>query len=449
MRGLGDLVKNTATTLGGLGLVTAAVANVVQVKQLLEESFWLLLGVSWLLLTAALWPGEVRKAGLVGSTTSSGVRRFRGVFAATVTVLLLGSWRSWEVRRSRFGRELAIPPPSTLVAPQPAMGESAPVIGGAAPVLSQFVLETGMTAYVSEAGDPEGPADLTYRMGIDLDEGGEATDFWFEHVPANAKKDHGPNVEFLLSYALRDRCRQYWQTPSHREELERFLRGSGRMGLVKYLEEGDPVDLTVRRQDLVAKMIPTDQERDALRALGLLSAAESWVDNCVGRPFPVFSVTLENPGDRDLAVSSVRYWVVDSRHSCAAGATPDLLWPVFRYSHGIRARVEEVPEREWITYPDAGASLERYMRNERERGTPGLVPPPLDYPLTPGVLLKANGVAKFELMWYLEPPHGCHCPDGRHELLLSVEFGTSSGRVRTREFWWETLVVRRQELSEG
>ena len=451
MRNVGSIVKGAAALIGGLGLLTTAVAQVSEIEGLLERHLWPLLSIAWVLLTAALWPGpERRRKRRTPNSSVLLVRQYGGVAAATIAVLCIGSWRLWEVRRASGpsgslhlqGADLS--EPRTLLTPPPlTLRPDAP------PQVVQFMLDTRKTVYSSEPYEDE-PLKNVEVWGIRSLGGGDddyerGIDYWHKYVAPNVELS-GPNEEFLTSFALRRRCRSFLQTTKTREALRRFVSRSDRAGLAKYIE-GDLSTLAIRRQDIVAKLMPTDAEWASVRAAGDEEAILGWIDNCVGLPYPVVLVTLANPNGAAAVVSAVRYWVIDSQHSCAAGDTPELLWPVFRYRHGIPPHGADVEQERWVAYPAASRALRRYLAERDESRdytkTPApvakaMVPPPTEYALAPAVAIPARGNVSFELLWFLDARRNrCSCSQGGHRLLLSVELITSAGSVRTPEFFFD------------
>ena len=61
MENLGKLFKLGAAVLGSLGLLATTSENLLGIVDLIQQNFWLILSIAWLLSIVAIWPNQSLK----------------------------------------------------------------------------------------------------------------------------------------------------------------------------------------------------------------------------------------------------------------------------------------------------------------------------------------------------------------------------------------------------
>jgi hypothetical protein len=95
--------------------------------------------------------------------------------------------------------------------------------------------------------------------------------------------------------------------PRIKEALQNYAQQRGRSELLQYIETEEQVKTLVKDQpDIARKLIPQSAEWLELSRPDY-EAYILWLSSCVGIPFPVFTVTIENLTDQEQLITKVLY----------------------------------------------------------------------------------------------------------------------------------------------
>lgn len=358
------MVRTTGLLLGAAALALTTAESLLQLGTLLERSFWPVLLVSWVVLAVTLWPEQQkREAGFKPTSRSPKhwLFRFRWVLLATGLCLVVAVHHAWDVYGKSEGSH-----------PYP----------GPIPPLSALI---GGSVYANELKEP-----VVTRFSLVEDK----TSFRESLQP---KFGAGPRIKtYSLSYDLMrpiwdGRCRYGFDDLSAQRALESFALGNGRVNLIKYIDSPKAVRRLVKdHPDKASELLPRGSEWRTLSPFEY-EAILGWVRECIGIPYPVFNITLENRAKRPLLVTALVYNV--SEVGQVMGGEPGPLSPRVRYVHELKY--------------EAGTQ-------RRELSSVFEIPP--------------EGARAFELQ--LETKH----PDLGLCWLVRIDIETNQGTVSTEEF---------------
>jgi len=362
-------IKSPSALIGGIGVLLAATDNFKTFSELLHTNFWLTWLVGAALLFAGLWP--VHRSRTIGFADSiqrkEGSPRSRWI-PLGVSLIVLGyvaAHRLWIVNVSSAGPH---PYPETGGAPS-AIG--APAIEPAGENISldatlDFRLLTDKTSF-EETAQPKfaaGEQIRTYLLDYDL-----MSSIW------NGK----PNPLF----------EKYSKEAHH--ALLKYIHDSSQIDLLKYVENPkDLANLPFKHPDIAQRLLPENEGWNALSPYEH-RAATAWIKYCIGFPYPVFSVTVDNHDDSELRVTDIVYHVYEIGGVMGGEGGPKS--PKTRYIHELKYDVGD----------------QRYS-------------------LTPSFTVPPNGSASFELQLFTT------YPDLGLAWIMAVELRTTRGSLSTDHF---------------
>ncbi|MCU1264624.1 MAG: hypothetical protein JWM21_942 [Acidobacteria bacterium] len=306
MKASNRIFKALVEALGLLGLMAAAVENFRHFHSAIEEYYWYVLAVAYILSTAAAWPQS-------SSTTVPGrqdtyriplvrfLLKYIWIILISIAFLAVGLYRYRLIHIPESGDRPVIKPGD--VRRQPSRFDEWPLgtayaqSQAAKPRLLQFNLVPEKTSYIRTDTQYDLPRKTVSRVVL-----GEC----------DPNFDPEPALKSLRDYA----------------------KTSGKESLLKFLGSADQLKKLIKEHPGRAReLMPTKAELSKMNQSDY-TAIMSWMRNCVGILFPVFAVVIENPFDQDLMVTSAKYHYY--RITLAKGvesAAP--LYPTASYVHKL------------------------------------------------------------------------------------------------------------------
>jgi hypothetical protein len=300
------ILKALAAALGLLGLLATAAENFRHFHSALEEYYWYVLAIAWILSVAAVWPQPPRKTVRGPHDTyrlpfTRLLLRYIWVILITVVFLAVGYFRYRITYTPEPGDRPVIQPGDVRTRPSRSSEWSFGLAYAQGrpnrPRLLQFDLASEKTSYIRTGSQYVLPRETVNRYVL-----GECDpDF-----------NPGPALKSLRDYA----------------------KAAGKESLLKFLGSEDQLKRLIKDHPGRAKeLLPTKAELSKMDQSDY-AAVMSWMRNCVGIMFPVFIVVIENPSDQDLVVESVKYHYYSILGTTGVeGAAP--LYPTASYVHKL------------------------------------------------------------------------------------------------------------------
>jgi hypothetical protein len=322
MCNISNIAKVPAGVLGGLGLVLSTVENFRHLNLILEESFWPILIVSFVLSIGAAWPKSEARRVLGPKETYKPnakrvVLRYKWIFLLIVVFLAVGYYRYHLINAKQAGERPVIKPGDIPLEPGASLLILSSVYSQARtkePRLVQFALRPEKTLFIERPN----PFPKLYERYADK----PIKFYQLDGRLAGAIDSGRCNDEFKAGEALR--------------ALRAYARYSEKLSLLKYIETETQLNsLIVSHPDIAKALVPAPGE------WGNLSRADyfailNWVRNCVGIFFPVFTVSIENPTNQDLLIREIKYNIIkklEIYHS--SPPPPEPLIPTASYVHKL------------------------------------------------------------------------------------------------------------------
>jgi hypothetical protein len=300
------IFKALAAVLGLLGLLATVAENFRHFHSTLEEYYWYVLVVAWILSIIAVWPQRP-------STTVQGPQdtyrvplsryllRYIWIILISIVFLAVGLYRYHIIYTPEPGPRPVIKPGDVRIQPSRSNGwsfGSAYAQGRSSkPRLLQFDLISEKTSYIRTDNLYDLPKETVNR---------------FVRKECDPDFNPGPALKSLRAYA----------------------KAAGKESLLKFISSEEQLKNLIKdHPGRVKELMPTKAELDRMDRLDY-RAIMSWMRNCIGILFPSFIVVIENPSDQDLVVVSVKYHYYSI--SIALGvqeAAP--LYPTASYVHKL------------------------------------------------------------------------------------------------------------------
>lgn len=275
---MGKSFKLSAAVLGSLGLVVSVVENFRHLSVSLEENFWTVLIISFVLSLAAAWP-ESRNQRPLGfkvaykSRVKFSLWKYRWILVITLIFLGAGYYRYHVVNSRGTGEGPIVKPgdiplePASSLSLVPSAYAYAP---SRRPKLVSFTLRREKTLYIES-------------------------------------KKSGKKMYELSGDFVRGKCTQEFDGGSALLALRAYAKQSNKQHILKYIESKEQLEsLVANHPDIAKELMPATIEWSKLNRADYF-AILNWVRNCVGIFFPVFIVTIENPTGQDLLVTGINY----------------------------------------------------------------------------------------------------------------------------------------------
>jgi len=302
------LFKVLAAALGLLGLLATTAENFRQFHSALEEYYWYVLGVAWVLSIAAAWPQPLNtRVGGPQDTyqvpLTKFFRRYSWLILISLLFLGVGFYRYYVTYTPEPGKRPFIGPGEVRTQPSRSEWSFATVYAQSQPVgprILQFHLIPEKTSYIKTDNQHD-----------------------FYDLPKQT-----------LTRFVAEECEPNFNPTPALKALRTYAKSAGKESLLKFIESEAQLKRLVKdHPQRVRELIPSKAEQKALNESDY-AAIISWMRDCVGILFPVFIVVLENPLDQDLVVLSVRY----NYHNIVSfkgveGAAP--LFPAASYVHKL------------------------------------------------------------------------------------------------------------------
>jgi hypothetical protein len=294
---MANISKTLASVLGSLGLVLSTVSNFHQFSTTFDENFWVVLIISFVLSVAAAWPETTptRVLGLKETYRPSQKKqflRYRWIIIIILVSLGVGLYRYHVVKTKTSGDAPKIKPGEIPLEPGLSIPSSLTAYAQTqrnSPKLIQFTLRSEKTLFLET-----NLADSSWGYSL---------------------KDSGMNSlskVYELSWELAKpiqsgRCNKDFDAGNALRVLRSYSRNNNKSYLLKYLESEDQVkSLKANHPDIVNALKPSRAEWGKLDREDYY-AILNWSRNCIGIYFPVFLVVIENPTNRDLLISEIKY----------------------------------------------------------------------------------------------------------------------------------------------
>lgn len=300
------IFKALAAALGLLGLLATAAENFRHFHAALEEYYWYVLVVAWILSIAAVWPQPSSKTVRGPRDTyriplTRFLMRYIWIILITVVFLAVGTYRYHIIYTPEPGPRPVIKPGEVRIQPSrsrewsfgSAYAQSRP----SGPRLLQFHLIPEKTSYIKTDSLYDLPKETVNRVVL-----GECDS---NFNPGTALK------------SLRD-----------------YAKAAGKIHLLKFISSEDQLKKLIKdHPGRAQELIPSKAELSKMEQSDQ-AAIMSWMLNCVGILYPVFIVVIENPFDQDLVVTSVKYHYYSIIGATGVqGAAP--LYPTASYVHKL------------------------------------------------------------------------------------------------------------------
>src|SRR5713101_7305326 len=304
-------MKVAAGILGSLGLLVTAVQNLTGILSLFEERFWVVIAVGWLASIVSAWPKRISmNTGFQPASSSSSIWK-KSILPYRIVVLVsliwggIAGWRYWEQRRSIRSEMPPITSPQSVASP---MQEPLRTIfeeqntTTVSPRILRFELDQTKTSYVPHPWPiPVGKKEVLIP--------GYLLEFAFDDYSSWSQG---------FAKSLAARCKEQLKDGHTLPSVRWWALKGSRQSLLKYVENDNLLlTLPVRRPDVTRKLLPYGSEWEEIRStsVGNYEQLLAWVRNCIGIPFPVFTFVVENPSERQMVVTQLRYYVIYTIHT--------------------------------------------------------------------------------------------------------------------------------------
>lgn len=309
------LRHRTLVWVGGIALLLCAAAtNFTSRSTPWDGIFWELLLVGWISCLVALWPRRL--------PAPQARRQYGVILAATSLALAAGGWRYYDTHYRRVDAPDLDPGPI----PPPAHGSIWRLLEG-----------------VAHANPNAPPSSIAISFSLDEK---KTTVVQTRITGSNGNEQSLYEAPLQVLRSLRTKgCLPSFEPAAERSRtaLKRFaIAARPDAGLAKFLDEGSFMTLTLRRQDVVGKLLPRGEEWRTLPRSDYEAILE-WVVQCIGIRHPVFLVTVTNRSRQDALLSRIDYTVLDTLH----GRSTDPGGPVspnVTYTHVIPFRRGSFPQ---------------------------------------------------------------------------------------------------------
>lgn len=298
--------KALAAALGLLGLLATVAENFRHFHSALEEYYWYVLAVAWILSIAAVrpQPSSTKVRGPHDTYRIPLTRlflRYIWIILITVVFLVVGLYRYHIIYTPEPGERPVIKPGEVQTQPSRShewsFGSVYAQSRSSKPRLLQFNLVSEKTSYIKTDNQYDLPMETVNRVVL---------------RECDSNFNPGPALKSLRDYA----------------------KAAGKESLLKFISSEDQLKKLIKDHPGRAKeLIPTQAELSKMNQSDS-AAIMSWMRNCVGILFPVFIVVIENPSDQDLVVTSVKYNYYSIIGATGVeGAAP--LYPTASYVHKL------------------------------------------------------------------------------------------------------------------
>jgi hypothetical protein len=298
-----NIFKLAAAGLGSIGIVLTVFENYRHFSIVLEENYWTMLTIAWILSAASVWPGPERKT-VIGPQATYRVSRlkkglrYKWVFLITVLFLAVGYYRHYIISTPTPGNRPILEP-------------------GGIPLPLGFY-----TSVVFKHSSSEGPKLLQFSLMS------EKT--LYTQILTTYKLPYG-----VVDRLYAGMCADDFDVAASLQALRNYAKNSGKGKLLKYIDnEKQLKDLIKEHPNEAKELLPSKSEWQRFERLDY-NAILSWVRNCVGIFFPVFLITIENSADQSILVTKVIYNVYKIETGRGQERTGPLI-PTASYAHRIK-----------------------------------------------------------------------------------------------------------------
>jgi hypothetical protein len=365
--------QKASGVLGFAGLILGAVQNFADISTAIGKHFWLVLFVALILAVYSLWPDpsppdNLRLSPREAVKPLDVAKRYLKIIAVVFVSTLIAGHHIWEMQRS-VARHRLYPNPTEILGS--IFAESAYASNRKPPSIIDFSLIDSKTSFK------------------------ETTETFF----ANAGHRDKSLKTFELSTSDMESISQGNCTPAFdirqdavRNSIKQFAEEHGRENLVEYIPETpDPLaNLVNRRPDITKKLLPRPDEWAKMNADERADIL-FFIKNCIGIPYPVFQIVIQNHHTSDLVVTAIVYHV--RAIGQVSGGESGPLGPAVTYVHKIDYRVGDQK-----------------------------------YNLDPPFRIASNAVASFALQIWTDKPDVGLTWD------MNIRLMTSQGTIETDEF---------------
>jgi hypothetical protein len=316
MSTMGRSFRLLAAVLGSLGLVISIVENFRHLNVLLEEKFWVVLTVSFVLSIVAIWPKSAhqRTVGFrdVEKHATISILKYRWVFVLTLIFLGAGFYRYYLVNKREPG--------------------SAPVVKP-----GDIPLEPSSSLSIISSSYAQTPQPRPKLVGFKL----RAEKTLYVETSQSGQKMYALSAD-LLGLIKKGGCTKDFDSHSALISLRAYAQQNSKERVLKYIETEEELESLVANHPQIAKdLMPSKLEWSKFSRADYF-AVLNWVRNCVGIQFPVFIVTIENPSDRDLLVTNINYQVLNITGTPPTNGPPQsagALVPTANYTYELSDKV--------------------------------------------------------------------------------------------------------------
>jgi len=429
------MIKRISKVLAQLGFILLTAQNIFNINRLLEENFWTILVVAFVVLIITNWPDPVkRKPGFredekIGSIRSLFIR-YKWIIVIIVIFLILAGHRYHLQHRTKIDNEPIITPEDLSFMDD---------------IIHSWVNMSFTEACANEKQD-EKPLLVQFELHplkTSYEERDE--DKYFHYTPRG--EDNLVPLD-LENYEFRydgSNCRTYFRDESTLEALKRMIKKSERYELLKYIENKDLLyTLRTRLPDVVRKIIPKKDDWKYVESEKDRDLIWGWMRECIGIPFPVFVFTIENRNlSRNLVITGIRYHIIDmivdreiSHYSGKFGTIESNA----KYYHYLKKVNINSDAYSTFDYHPQNKNVLNYFEHAHVghidyENESFKIPRPQMFSLIPAFYIEPGAVGSFELCISVED-----LKENDMHLIMSIELMTNQGtNIHTPEFIWTAI----------
>ena len=431
---------------GQIGILLTATQNILDFNLLLNEYFWLVLILSWVLMLPLALPKNVKpKLKISGFgqkkddviNNNSSFYKYKSVLLITLIILFIGLWHVFEQHRSK-------PDNNTIIKPYEPIGMYFPILN-----ISPF---SSNVIHDSRRGDIHVFLKLNQNRTSyeEVNRGWEKIGIPEYDLPVNNIVEYELTIEQQLIQKLTPKCKKYLERGRTISALKNYTSIYNKQKLFKYFQNNSLLlSMPSRRPDITRQLIPSKEEWKVLKKEypNTYEELTGWICNCIGVPYPVFTCEVENTSDYQLIIQSINYYIIDRWWVWAANQEPEIIIPVQTYVHRLDIESNESYKNKRIKYTSDNNYIHRafdgnfeigywedgqwrylhYFESESE-----YIIPPIKKHLYPSIFLPAKSVTAFDIQLYLGYSIGSY--GSENHILMNMEVCTTIGNVRTGEF---------------